>query len=224
MGTKRSDPRAPRRASTLRVGRARRSDARPAGRPRLLVPFAARQLDPTVLSAALRIARAEESVRVPANLLIVPREFDLDAPVQHDELERAMPFLEAVELAARRAGVPVDARIERGRTPINALERLWEVESFERTVIPAPRHGLPGFSSKDLTWMLENAPGEALILRPASHEDAPEDGAVWARTREDSHQAKRRQRASRTLDPAADLVDRRPLLVGKRRVVSILAG
>ena len=34
--------------------------------------------------------------------------------VQHGELGRAMPILEAVELAARRAGVPVDARIERG--------------------------------------------------------------------------------------------------------------
>jgi nucleotide-binding universal stress UspA family protein len=141
--------------------------ARREGQPRLLVPFTAGRLDPTVLDAALRIAHAQGAVLVPAYLLLVPLEYDLEAPVQHEELERAMPILEAVELAARRAGVPVDARIERGRTPIDALERLWEAESFERTVIPAPRRGQPGFSAKDLVWMLTNAPGETIILRPS---------------------------------------------------------
>jgi nucleotide-binding universal stress UspA family protein len=136
------------------------------GQPRLLVPFSDRQLDPAVLDAALRIARAEESVLVPAYLLVVPLEFSLDAPVQQGELSRAMPLLEAVELAARRAGVPVDARIERGRSPIDALGRLWEVESFDRVVVPAPAPGRTGFSSKDLTWMLEHGPGEILVLRP----------------------------------------------------------
>jgi nucleotide-binding universal stress UspA family protein len=136
------------------------------GQPRLLVPFADRQLDPTVLDAALRIARAEEAVLVPAYLLVVPLEFSLDAPVQHEELGRAMPMLEAVELAARRAGVPVDARIERGRSPIDALHRLWEVETFDRIVVPAPAPGRSGFSSKDIAWMLAHGPGEILVLRP----------------------------------------------------------
>jgi nucleotide-binding universal stress UspA family protein len=146
----------------------RRGD--PASRPgqrRLLVPFADRQLDPTVLDAALRIARAEDAVLVPAYLLVVPLEYSLDAPVHHGELGRAMPILEAVELAARRAGVPVDARIERGRSPIDALGRLWDVESFDRVVIPAPAPGRAGFTSKDLTWMLGHGPGEILVLRPA---------------------------------------------------------
>ena len=149
-----------------------RSAGRHEGRPRLLVPFTAKQLDPTVLEAALRIARAEEAVLVPAYLLVVPLEFSLDAPVQQAELERAMPILEAVELAARRAGVPVDARIERGRTPIDALQRLWAAEEFDRTVVPAPGPRQPGFSPKDLAWMLTSAPHETLILRPA-----PDDGA-----------------------------------------------
>ena len=140
---------------------------RGAGQPRLLVPFIARQLDPDVLDAALRIARAEGAVLVPAYLLVVPLEFSLDAPVQHGELERAMPILEAVELAARRAGVPVDARIERGRTPIDALQRLWDAETFDRVVVPAPAPGHPGFSPKDLAWMLTKSPTEMLILRPA---------------------------------------------------------
>ena len=149
------------------------------GRPRLLVPFTAKQLDPTVLDAALRIARAEEAVLVPAYLLVVPLEFSLDAPVQHDELQRAMPILEAVELAARRAGVPVDARIERGRSPIDALRRLWAAERFDRTVVPAPRPGHPGFAPNDLAWMLTHAPNETLILRPGPEdtETAHRDGA-----------------------------------------------
>jgi hypothetical protein len=147
------------------------------GAPRLLVPFADRQLDPTVLDAALRIARAEDAVLVPAYLLVVPREFSLDAPVQHAELGRAMPILEAVELAARRAGVPVDARIERGRSPIDALTRLWEVESFERVVVPAPAPERAGFSAKDLSWMLEHGPGEILVLRPAPDAVEVSEGA-----------------------------------------------
>ena len=35
---------------------------------------------------------------------------------------------------ASRAGVPVDARIEKGRSPSHALRRLWEVERFDRIV------------------------------------------------------------------------------------------
>ena len=151
----------------MRILRRPRSVPRRDGQPRLLVPFVAKQLDPNVLEAALRIARAEEAVLVPAYLLVVPLEYDLDAPVQRDELERAMPILEAVELAARRAGINVDARIERGRTPINALQRLWEAESFDRIIVPAPPPDQPGFSPKDLAWMLTNAPSETIILRPS---------------------------------------------------------
>ena len=150
----------------MRLWPRRRSVSRRAGQPRLLVPFIGRKLDPTVLDAALRIARAEGAELVPAYLLVVPLEFSLDAPIQHAELERALPILEAVELAARRAGIPVDARIERGRTAIDALQRLWEAERFDRTLVPAPRPDQPGFSPKDLAWMHTSAPREALILRP----------------------------------------------------------
>ncbi len=69
-----------------------------------------------------------------------------------------MPLLEAVEHAALRAGVPVDARIEKGRTLTHALKRLWEVERFDRIVAPAPVPGAPGFSEKQLAWLLTNAP------------------------------------------------------------------
>jgi hypothetical protein len=132
---------------------------------RVLVAFTRGHLEPTVLDAAIRIARAEEATLVPAYLIVIPMRFALDAPMSQ-EVALAMPLLEAVEHAASRAGVPVDARVESGRTPIHALERLWDVEHFDRIVIPAPAGREPGFTPKELLWMLTNAPSETLILRP----------------------------------------------------------
>lgn len=132
---------------------------------RVLVPFTGGALDERVLAAAIRIARAEDAKLVPAYLIVIPLELAEDAPMQK-EVAVAMPILEAVEHAALRAGVPVDARVESGRTPIHALKRLWDVERFDRIVVPAPVGRSPGFSPKDLTWMLTHAPSETLILRP----------------------------------------------------------
>jgi two-component system sensor histidine kinase KdpD len=74
--------------------------------------------------------------------------------------------LEAVEHAALRAGLPVDARVETGRTPTHALQRLWEAERFERIVVPAPIGRNHGFTPKELQWILVHAPSETVILRP----------------------------------------------------------
>jgi nucleotide-binding universal stress UspA family protein len=126
-----------------------------------------------VLTAAIRIARAEDATLVPAYLVVIPMELAEDAPMQSD-VTAAIPLLEAVEHAALRGGVPVDARIESGRTPIHALRRLWEAEHFDRIVVPAPTEHSPGFAAKDLTWMLTNAPSQTLILRP----DPATNGAV----------------------------------------------
>jgi hypothetical protein len=139
--------------------RARRPRARYDGKGRILVPFSG-ALDPTVLSAAIRIARAEESTLVAAYLLVVPLQYPEEAP-RRDQVAVAVPLLEAVEHAALRAGVPVDARIEKGRSLTHALRRLWEIERFERIVAPAP-----GFSAKELAWILTNAPAETIVLRP----------------------------------------------------------
>jgi len=141
--------------------------------PRLLVPFTAGGLEGPVLDAAIRIARFEDAILVPAYLLVVPLEFAPEAPLQ-GQVEVAMPLLEAVELGATRAGVAVDARIERGRTPIHALQKLWEVEQFDRIVVPAPTPGRPGFTPKELAWMLTHAPSETLILRPSPEACAAE--------------------------------------------------
>jgi hypothetical protein len=136
---------------------------------RILVPFTGGNLDPTVLSAAIRIARADDAVLVPAYLLVVPLEYSEDSPLTK-QVEVAMPLLEAVEHAALRCGVPVDARIEKGRSPTHALSRLWEVEEFDRVIAPAPiesRSGFgTGFTPKDLTWILTHAPAETLVLKP----------------------------------------------------------
>jgi hypothetical protein len=132
-----------------------------AGKGRILVPFSG-TLDPTVLNAAIRVARAEEAVLVAAYLLVVPLQYAEDS-AQKEQVAVALPLLEAVEVAALRAGVPVDARIEKGRSLTHALRRLWEVESFDRIVAPAP-----GFTAKDLAWILTHAPAETIVLRPAS--------------------------------------------------------
>jgi hypothetical protein len=142
----------------------RRRPARP-GAKRVLVPFTRGRLDPSVLAAAIRIARAEDAILVPAYLIVTRLEFPIDVPM-HPQVEMALPLLEAVEHAALKAGVPVDARIESGRTPIHALQRLWDVERFDRIVVPAPPGREPGFTPKDLLWILTNAPSETVILRP----------------------------------------------------------
>jgi hypothetical protein len=131
---------------------------RPGGR-RILVPFVD-VLDPVVLDAAIRIAKAEDSTLVPAYLLVVPLEFAEDSP-QWEQVARAMPLLEAVERSALDAGVPVDARIEKGRARTHALKRLWEVESFDRILAPAS-----SFSEKELAWLLVHSPTETLVLKP----------------------------------------------------------
>jgi hypothetical protein len=143
-----------------------RLPGRRAGAPRILVPFAG-SLDQSVLDAAIRIARAEEAVLVPAYLLVVPLRYAEDSPLR-DQVKMAMPLLEAVEHAAVRAGVPVDARIEKGRTLTHAVKRLWEAEDFDRIVAPAPANGREGFNAKELAWLLVNAPSETLVLKPAA--------------------------------------------------------
>jgi hypothetical protein len=138
-----------------------RPSRRPAyvGEGRILVPFSG-ALDPLVLDAAIRVARAEGAVLVAAYLLIVPLQYPEDS-AQKEKVAVALPLLEAVEHAALRAGVPVDARIEKGRSLTHALRRLWEVERFARIVAPAS-----GFTPKELAWILTHAPTETIVLSP----------------------------------------------------------
>jgi nucleotide-binding universal stress UspA family protein len=135
------------------------------GAHRILVPFTGGTLDPVVLNAALRLAQAEAATFVPAYILIVPLRYSDESPLSED-VAVAMPLLEAVERAAIRAGVPVDARIERGRSLSHALRLLWEAERFDRIVVPAAGTGHAGFTTNDIAWLLANAPAETIVLKP----------------------------------------------------------
>ncbi len=176
------------------------------GARRILIPFTGGTLERTVLDAAIRIAQAEDATLVPAYLLLVPLRYAEDSPLA-DEVRVAMPWLEAVEHAAHRAGVPVDARIEKGRTPTHALQRLWAVEGFDRVIAPAPVSNGGGFSPKDLTWILAHAPAETLVLRPTptdtAHRPATQASGTLPATRSDDSQNGRPGSRNRSLHAAA---------------------
>jgi hypothetical protein len=78
-----------------------------------------------------------------------------------------MPLLEAIEQRAAREHVPVDARIERGRTYRHAIRELLEHERYDRIVVAAASEGADGFDAADIAWLLEHAAGEIVVLRPA---------------------------------------------------------
>ena len=67
---------------------------------------------------------------------------------------------------ATKFEVPVDARIQRGRTYRHALRQTIEQERFDRIVIAAAANGNPGFDADDVAWLLSHADGEILVLRP----------------------------------------------------------
>ncbi|HEY5193248.1 MAG TPA: hypothetical protein VIJ39_05185, partial [Solirubrobacteraceae bacterium] len=73
---------------------------------------------------------------------------------------------EAIEQRASMFGVPVDARIERGRTDRHALRQAIATERYDRIVIAAAQPNGPGIAATDVRWLLDNAPGEIVVLRP----------------------------------------------------------
>ena len=158
--------------SRLRGGRSQRPDAV----HQILLPFTGTEISRRAVDAALRLARAEGATLMPAYLAQVPKRLPLECPIPN-EATRAMPMLEAIEQRATAQGVPVDARIERGRSYRHALERLLGRETFDRVGVSATATGAAGFSGEDLVWLLRKAPAEVLILRPG-----PEDRRVLSAT------------------------------------------
>ncbi len=138
----------------------------------ILLPFTGTEISRRALDAALRLARAEGATLMPAYLAAVPKDLPLECPIP-GEAAKAMSILEAIEQRATAQGVAVDSRIERGRTYRHALARLLAQEEFDRVVVSATATGSGGISGDDLVWLLEKAPAEVLILRPA-----PEDHRV----------------------------------------------
>jgi hypothetical protein len=158
-------------AATRMLGRARRP-APPAGRAdrRILFPFVAEGLSERALDAALRLAVAEGATLVPVFLARVSLDLPLDTPLPR-QCSMGVPLLEAIEQRATEAGVPVDSRIERGRNRRHALRQAIAQERFDRIVIAAASQGRPGFDADDVAWLLDNAKGEIVVLRPPGVED-----------------------------------------------------
>jgi nucleotide-binding universal stress UspA family protein len=133
---------------------------------RILLPFTGAAISRRALDAALRLARAENATLLPAFLATVPKQLPLDAALPR-QAGIGMPVLEAIEQLATAANVPVDARVARGRSYRHALQRLLDEERFDRVIVPATSSPNAGLSGDDLVWLLEQAPAEVVILRPA---------------------------------------------------------
>ncbi|HET9677326.1 MAG TPA: universal stress protein [Solirubrobacterales bacterium] len=136
----------------------------------ILLPFTGTEISRRAVDASLRLALAEHATLMPAYLARVPKSLPLDCAIPK-EADSAMAVLEAIEQRASAQGVPVDARIERGRSYRHALARLLDHETFDRVVVSATATGTAGFSGDDLVWLLEKAPAEVLILRPGPCDD-----------------------------------------------------
>jgi nucleotide-binding universal stress UspA family protein len=151
--------------ATLLIRRRRRAEARPPER-RILFPYVGSQLSVRALDAALRIARFENATLVAVYLVPVPMTMPLDSPIPR-ACGQAFELQEAIEQRAAAAGIPVDARIERGRTVRHALRALLANERYDRLVVAAGTAHTDGLSAADVAWLLEHAPGEVAVMRPA---------------------------------------------------------
>jgi nucleotide-binding universal stress UspA family protein len=134
---------------------------------RILFPFVSSALSSNALEAALRLAAAEGATLVPVFLARVPMNLPLQAPLP-TQSESALMLLEAIEQRAAAHGVTVDARVQRGRDNRHALREAIASFAYDRIVIAAAVRGCPGFHAGDVAWLLENAPGEIVVLRSAS--------------------------------------------------------
>jgi hypothetical protein len=136
-----------------------------AGAGRILFPFMAGALSQRALDAALRLARAEEATLVPVFLARVSMHLPIDTPLPRQG-GLALSLQEAIEHRATAWGIPVEARIERGRTYRHALRQTFEHEHYDRIVLAAAARGNVGFAAGDVAWLLDNASGEIVVLRP----------------------------------------------------------
>jgi hypothetical protein len=146
--------------------RRRRPSKPPApGARRILFPFIGGALSTRALDAALRLARAEDATLVPVFLARVALNLPIDTPLPR-QCGVGLSLEEAIEQRAAAWGVPVDARIERGRTYRHALRQTLDHERYDRIVIAAAARGSIGFDAADVAWLLDNASGEIVVLRP----------------------------------------------------------
>jgi nucleotide-binding universal stress UspA family protein len=135
----------------------------------ILLPFTATTLSRRALEAAIRLARAENATLMPAFLATVPLTVPLDSPLPR-QAGVGMPLLEAIEQRATAQGIPVDSRVQAGRTYRQALATLVEHERFDRVIVSASESLRTGLSGPDLIWLLTHTKAEVMILRPAAQD------------------------------------------------------
>ena len=176
---------------TAAVLRRRRAvDEEPTEKPRILFPFVGTELSERALQAALRLARAEHAVVVPAYLARVPLPLALDAPVGR-ACDEAFVVFEEIERRALSYGVPVDSRIVRGRNVRHALrELITEIPTARRIVVAAATNGgHDGFSDRRRRLAAaqrarrgaRRATGSAKASRSGRSAGAPRSGMIVGR-------------------------------------------
>jgi nucleotide-binding universal stress UspA family protein len=146
--------------------RRRRAPATAQTSHRILFPYLGSQLSVRALDAALRIAKFEDATLVAVYLVPVPMTMPLEAPIPR-ACDAAFELQEAIEQRAALAGIPVDARITTGRNVRHALKQLLADERYDRLVVAAGTAHTDGLSAADVAWLLEHAPGEVAVVRPA---------------------------------------------------------
>ncbi len=144
---------------------------------RILFPFVGRALSQRALDAALRLALSDGATLVPVFLAKVPMHMPLDSPLPR-QCTQGMPLLETIEQRAFGLGVPVDARVERGRTQRHALREAIAHERYDRLVVAGASLRSEGFHGDDIAWLLDNAPGEVVIIRPDRDDRLDASGRV----------------------------------------------
>jgi hypothetical protein len=157
---------------------------------RILFPFAGRTISRRALDAALRLALAEHATLVPVFLARVPMTMPLEAPLPR-QCGEGLSLLEIIEQRALVLGVSVDSRICRGRTYRHALREAITLERYDRLIVAGAGRHSEGFHTEDIAWLLDNAPGELVIVRPDG------DDYIGART-EDRLSLRRGRRRTRS--------------------------
>ena len=84
-----------------------------------------------------------------------------------DQGELATALLDAIEQRASRAGVPVDSRVERGRTIRDGLRELVDEEELRPMLVPLSTREDVGLSAEDIAWILESVPAEVVAFARA---------------------------------------------------------
>ena len=143
---------------------------RPTPVRRILLPFSGQAISRRSFEAAVRLAKAENAVIMPAFLATVPMNLPLEIalPVQ---CARGMPLLEAIEQRFLAQGIAVDSRVGRGRSYRDALRRLLEREQFDRIIVSVPEDERSGLTHDDLMWLIDRVPAEIMLLRPARDDE-----------------------------------------------------